>query len=77
MNTKELRERIFISWKGYGTYKVQITYNNKFYTCISHNSLAYDRLRDDSVSDRVSKYGYTYKQALTHFWHACKNENNL
>ena len=76
MTTQELRDRIHFKWKGYGTYKVTIEYRGKFYSCTSHNSLAYDRIRSD-VEDRVEVYGYTYKQACRSFYNECKRANNL
>ena len=77
MNTEELRRRITIQWKGYGNYKVTIEYRGKFYSCTSHNSLAYDRIKDIDVLDRVTAYGYTYKQACLSFYNECKRANNL
>lgn len=78
MNTKELRRRITIQWKGCGNYKVAIEYRGEFYSCTSHNSLAYDRIKNcDVYSDKVEVYGYTYKQALLSFYDECKRANDL
>lgn len=77
MNKYELRSRITIRWKGYSAYKVTIEYRGKFYSCTSHNSLAYDRIGCENVSDK-SVYGlYTYKGALQTLWDECKRKNNL
>lgn len=79
MNTEELRRRITIRWKGYGSYKVTIEYRGKFYSCTSHNSLAYDRIGGyaDNVSDRAVRDFYTYKGALQALYDECKRANNL
>lgn len=43
MTTQELQNHIVtIRWNGYGAYKVTIEYRNKNYSCLSHNSMAYD-----------------------------------
>ena len=63
MSKDELRSRITIRWKGYGTYKVTIEYRGKLYSCTSHNSLAYDRIDE--------------KGALQAFWDECKRANDL
>ena len=79
MTTKELRERITIQWKGHGSYKVSITYKGKVYSCTSHNSMAYDRIRGyaDEVPDRAVHDFYTYKGALQALYDECKRANEL
>ena len=79
MTTQELRDRITIKWKGYGSYKVTIEYRGKIYSCTSHNSLAYDRIRGyvDDVPDRVVRDFYTYKGALQSLYDECKRANDL
>lgn len=77
MTTQELRKRITIQWKGYGSYKVTIEYRGKLYSCTSHNSLAYDRIKSSDVEDNVESYGYTYKQACLSFYNECKRNNDL
>lgn len=79
MNTEKLRRRISIRWKGYGTYRITIEYRGKTYSCTSHNSLAYDRIRGyaDSVSDRTVRDFYTFKGALKALWDECKRANGL
>lgn len=79
MNTEELRSRVSVKWWGSGTYKVTIKFAGTYYSCFSHNSLAYDRLScsEDDIPDNANRYGYTYKQALQHFWDYCKSVNGL
>ena len=79
MTTQELRSRITVRWKGYGTYKVTIEYRGKFYSCTSHNSLAYDRITGYAyeVPDRAVKDSYTYKGALQALFDECKRANDL
>lgn len=78
MNTEELKRRITIQWKGYGNYKITIEYRGKCYSCTSHNSLAYDRMNSyNFYLDKVSAYGYTYKQAWRAFYDECKRANKL
>jgi hypothetical protein len=79
MSKDELKSRISIQWKGYGTYKVTIEYRGKFYSCTSHNSLAYDRIKGyaDDISDRSVRDFYTYKGALQALWDECKRINDL
>lgn len=72
MNEKELKARVAVLWKGYGTYQVTIKYRRQLYTCVSHNSLAYDDL------DRHENNSYyTSKQAYRALYDECKQKNNL
>lgn len=78
MTTVQLSEKVKVNWIGYGTYRVEIEYKGKRYTCTSHNSLAKDRLSDhEYISDRTEKSGYTYRQALEAFYEECKQANGL
>ena len=77
MNTEELRRRITIQWNGYGSYRITIEYRGQYYSCISHNSLAYDRIKNSDITDRVEAYGYTYKQACRSFYNECQRANGL
>ena len=78
MTKQELLNKVSISWKGYGTFNVTIEFRGKSYSCTSHNTLAYDRIRsDDSMSEYRSEFGYTYKQALEALYDECKRANNL
>lgn len=62
---------------GYNEYVVGISYRGKNYVCISHNSLAFDRLDDEELSDNKSKGGYTNRQAWQAFYDECKRHNCL
>lgn len=73
MSEKELKQRIEVKWKGYGSYLVTILYRNKSYSCTSHNSLAYDDM--DSEPDNRSYY--TSKQAYKALWYECCRNNNI
>ena len=79
MTTQELRDRITVKLKWYGTYEVKIKYRDKSYLCTSHNSLAYDRITGyaDDVPDRAVKDFYTYKGALKTLYDECKRVNDL
>lgn len=73
MTTQELLSKIDVRKTiGYGSYKVTIEYRGKKYTCISNDSVAYDRHLDDDA-----KRGYTMKDALKAFYNECKRRNNL
>lgn len=74
MTTKELKEKVRVEWRGYGSYKVTISFRGKEYTCITHNSEAYDRIREGEEGD--DGY-YTYKQALLALWNECKRWHDL
>jgi hypothetical protein len=75
MTTAQLLQRIDArKAMGYGSYKVTIEFRGKKYTCISNDSLAYDRHLDD---DAKGKGIYTQKDALKSFWNECKRKNNL
>jgi hypothetical protein len=57
----------------YGHYRVTIHYRGKEYSCISTDSMAYDRYLDDEAK----RGHYTQKDALISFWNECKRKNNL
>lgn len=77
MTTQELIGRVTIQWKGCGSYRVTIEYRGKFYSCTSHNSLAYDRIKDYESPERAVRYSYTYKGALQTLYDECKRVNDL
>ena len=78
MTTQQLQNNISVRWNGYGSYDVTMYFYNKKYTCQSHNSIAYDRIKvSEGYNDKTSVYGYTYKQALQAFWNECKLLNNI
>ena len=75
MTTAELSSRIDASrTSSYGHYKVTIQFRGKEYSCISSDSMAYDRYLDD---DEATRGHYTQRDALTSFWNECKRKNNL
>jgi hypothetical protein len=79
MTLKQLQEKVSISWIGYGTYRVTIQYRGKEYSIVTHNSLAYDRIKgsDDWNSDKQVRCGYTLKQAYMALWYECKRKNDI
>lgn len=78
MTTQELLKKVSISWKYYGTFKVTIEFRGNSYSCTSHNTLAFYRIRsDNSMSKYCTELGYTYKQAWQAFYDECKRANNL
>jgi hypothetical protein len=78
MTLEQLRERVREEWCGYGTHRVYITYRGKEYTCLTHNTLATDRLRHRYERDsRSVEGGGTEKQAYEALWDECKRKNVL
>lgn len=78
MTTEQLKERVSVSWRGHGTYKVTITYRGHQYSSYTHNSMAYDRVKDGgNLVDTVTAYGYTMKEALRSLWDECKYKNDI
>jgi hypothetical protein len=74
MTTAQLSSRIDASrTSSYGHYKVTIQFRGKEYSCISSDSMAYDRYLDDDAK----RGHYTQRDALTSFWNECKRKNNL
>jgi hypothetical protein len=74
MTTQQLLERIDVrSTTSYGHWKVTIQYRGKKYSCISNDSLAYDRHLDEDSRGKL----YTQKAALQTLWNECKRKNNL
>lgn len=72
MTTSELSQRIIADrTSSYGHYKVTIQYRGKQYSCISTNSMAYDRYNDDDSQTGVQR------DALKSLWNECKRKNNL
>jgi hypothetical protein len=78
MTLQELKQRLRVERDGgHGQYKVTIFYRNKYYTCHSNNSLAWDRLDDDNYPDNVVNGSYTNKGAYQAFYDECKRKNQL
>jgi hypothetical protein len=75
MTTAQLSQRIIADrTSSYGHYKVTIQYRGKEYSCISTDSMAYDRYNDEDAKGRGI---YTQKDALQSLWSECKRKNNL
>lgn len=75
MNTDELISRVYLSFSGYGHYKVRIIYRGKDYTCTTTNMSAVDKVGED---ERTPNGIYvTEKQALLALYNECKRKNNL
>jgi hypothetical protein len=75
MTTAQLSQRIIADrTSSYGHYKVTIQYRGKEYSCISTDSMAYDRYNDEYAKGRGI---YTQKDALQSLWSECKRKNNL
>ena len=78
MILEQLRERVSEEWCCYGTHRVYITYCGKQYTCLTHNTLAIDRLRNRyNIGSRCIEGGITEKQAYEILWNDCKQKNKL
>jgi hypothetical protein len=75
MTTAQLSSRIDArTTTSYGHYKVTIQYRGKQYSCISTDSMAYDRYMDEDAKGRGI---YSQLDALKSFWNECKRKNNL
>jgi len=72
MKTAELSKRITAErTSSYGHYKVTIQYRGKQYTCLSTDSMAYDRYNDEDSQRGVQR------DSLKSFWNETKRKNNL
>ena len=80
MTLNELREHVVsITWKGWGHYRVTITWRGKEYSTTSNNSLAWDRIKSQDYyldTDKGSE-GCTLKQAYYAFYEEVKRNNHL
>lgn len=79
MTTKELKRRVRdIGFAGYGHHKIEILYRGKYYTCVTTNTLATDRLRGEGeIPDKTKSGFYTLKEALYALYNECKRKNSL
>ena len=78
MTLQNLKDRVTVTWFGYGTYKVVVTFRNKYLFCLSHDSSAYDRIKySDGYAPRTLLGGYTLKQAYASFYYKCLVRNGL
>lgn len=64
MTTKELLSRILRISCVSGQVRTTYLCRNCVKTYVCNNTMAYDRFKDDVISDKVVKYDYTFKQAL-------------
>lgn len=72
MTLQNLKDRVTVTWYGYGAYKVVVTYRNNKFSCLSHDSCAYDRIKySDGYAPRTVLSGYTLKQAYESFYCFC------
>ena len=78
MTLKQFKDKVSVTWKGYGTYRIEIEYRGREYTCLTHNAPAYDRIKgNDDWTDRTVACFYTLKQAYQHLWDECKRKNDI
>lgn len=79
LTLKQLKDRVSVGWKGYGTYTVEIEWHGRKYHCTSHNAPAIDRIHGENyVPDtKHADGGYTLKQAYAAFYEECKRANHL
>lgn len=64
--------------QGSGHYIVTIEYKGKQYSCLSNNSLAYDRIHNFMLyKNRERVFEYTFKQALQSVYDECKRKNYI
>lgn len=75
MTTLDLRNKITVSFKSYGHYKVTIEYRNKEYSCVTTNTMAVDRMDDDYINHGM--FYVSPKQALIALYNECKRKNEL
>jgi len=75
MTTQELKSKVSTSFAGYGHFKVTIDYRGKQYTCTTTNTMAIDKIGDDTIT-RDGFYT-TEKQALQSLYDECKRTNYL
>ena len=77
MTLKQLTEKVRVGLCMSGQFRVDITYRGWDYWCPSHNTLAYDVIRDWKRDNVVKSTYYTPKQAYEALWDECKRYNKL
>jgi hypothetical protein len=78
MNTlNQLQKNVSFFFSGYGHNKVSIIYRGKEYRCISTNTHATDRIKDDNAGLDRNSYYKTKKQAYLSLYNEVKAANNL
>ena len=76
MTTQQLNERIDLTPKPYGHYRIRIMYRGTYYFCTSNNTMAVDRIHTDERYINGAYYT-TERRALLSLWNECKRANNL
>ena len=78
MNTlNQLQKNVSFLFSGYGHNKVTIIFRGKEYKCISTNTQATDRIKDDNEGVNKDSYYKTKKQAYLSLYNEVKRANNL
>ena len=78
MNTlNQLQKNVSFFFSGYGHNKVTIKFRGKEYECISTNTHATDRIKDDNEGLDRNSYYKTKKQAYLSLYNEVKAANNL
>ena len=78
MTLEQLADKVTVSGAT-SNYRVVIEYRGQIYSCRSNNTLAMDRLHEQSTlrDSQRGTWGYTLRQALQAFYDECKSCNNL
>lgn len=78
MTLDKLTDKVTVTGAA-SNYKVAIEFRGKIYTCRSNNSLAMDRIHEQSNlrDSQRGTDGLTLRQALEAFYNECKEKNNL
>jgi hypothetical protein len=75
MTTSQLKDRINTQFAGHGHFKVTIDFRGKEYSCTTTDTMAIDRIGDDTIDKK--RFYVSEKQALTALWNECKRKNDL
>lgn len=78
MTLEQLADRVTVSGAA-SNYNVTIEFRGKFYSCRSNNTLAMDRIHEQSAlrDSQRGTAGLTLRQALEQFYNECKEHNNI
>lgn len=78
MTLEQLADKVTVSGAA-SNYKVTIEYRGKIYSCRSNNTLAMDRIYEQSSlrDNQRGTAGLTLRQALEEFYNECKEKNNI
>jgi len=78
MNTlNQLQKNVSFLFSSYGHNKVTIIFRGKEYKCISTNTQATDRIKDDNEGLDRNSYYTTKKEAYLSLYNEVKRANNL